>query len=135
MSFGTRIKQYIDYKGLSVRSFELKSTLKNGAIYRVIKNNTSLNGDSIATQGNTWDDLNLNWLLKGDGEMLLSSTIVKEPYQSYGSEKDVTEEVKWYKDALQRADAQIELQKDMIKTLKLIIEKQQNTAKKAGIDL
>ena len=63
MSFGERIKQYITYKGISVRSFEIKSGLKNGAVYRVIKNNTSLNGESIAAIGRHWKDLNLNWLI------------------------------------------------------------------------
>lgn len=132
MSFGKRIKQYIDYKGLSVRSFEIKSTLKNGAIYRVIKNDTSLNGESIAALGNKWEDLNLNWLMKGDGEMLVGSSVVKEPEDQY---KKDTNEINWYKDALKRADEQIELQKDMIETLKLIIEKQKAAAKEAGIDL
>ena len=134
MSFGKRIKQYIDYKGLSVRSFEIKSTLKNGAIYRVIKNDTSLNGESIAALGNKWEDLNLNWLMKGDGDMLVGDSIVKEPGDPYAKETNA-EEINWYKDALKRADDQIELQKDMIETLKLIIEKQKKAAKEAGIDL
>jgi hypothetical protein len=132
MSFGKRIKQYIDYKGLSVRSFELKSTLKNGAIYRVIKNDTSLNGESIAALGNKWEDLNLNWLMKGEGEMLTMSSTVKEPVDQYSKD---SHEINWYKAALRRADDQIELQKEMIDTLKIIIEKQKKAAIKAGIEL
>ena len=135
MSFGKRIKQYIDYKGLSVRSFEIKSNLKNGAIYRVIKNNTSLNGESIASLGREWEDLNLNWLMKGDGEMLVESSIVNEPSHVYRKEPGISKELDWYKNALERADSQIELQKEMIETLKLIIEKQKKAAKKAGIEL
>ena len=83
MSFGKRIKQYIDYKGLNVRTFEIESTLKNGAIYRVIKNDTSLNGDSIAALGKVWKDLNLNWLMNGDGDMLLDPPIVNDPVKKY----------------------------------------------------
>lgn len=135
MSFGKRIKQYIDYKGLSVRSFEIKSTLKNGAIYRVIKNNTSLNGESIAALGNKWEDLNLNWLMKGEGEMLVAPSIVKEPNNAYSKNSADANEINWYKEALKRADDQIELQKEMIETLKIIIEKQKKAAKKAGLDL
>lgn len=135
MSFGKRIKQYIDYKGLSVRSFEIKSTLKNGAIYRVIKNNTSLNGESIAALGNKWGDLNLNWLMKGEGEMLVAPSIVKEPNNEYRKGSTGSSEINWYKDALKRADDQIELQKEMIGTLKIIIEKQKKAAKKAGLEL
>ena len=135
MSFGERIKQYIDYKRLSIRSFEIQSTLKNGAISRVVKNNTSLNGDSIATLGKKWEDLNLNWLMKGAGEMLIHSSVIQEPDQEYQSHKIPDNEIKWYKDALRRADAQIELQKEMIETLKGIIDKQKKSAEKAGIEL
>jgi len=117
MSFGKRIKQYIDYKGLNISSFEDKSTLTNGAIHRVVKNDTTLNGESIAAIGENWTDLNLNWLMTGTGEMLLN------------------DEIKWCKDALKRADEQIALQKDMIETLKQIIEDQKKAAKQAGIDL
>lgn len=134
MSFGERIKQYIDYKGISVRSFEQQSTLKNGAIYRVIKNNTSLNGDSIASIGRKWEDLNLNWLMKGEGDMLTDSSVLNEPGNKYQKDKSKSD-LLWYKDALKRADDQIALQKDMIVTLKRIIEKQKETAQKAGVEL
>lgn len=135
MSFGKRIKQYIDYKGLSVRAFEIQSTLKNGAIYRVIKNDTSLNGESIAALGNEWADLNLNWLMNGVGDMLLDPLIVKEPNQEYNKDTNLSHEIEWFKEALKRADSQIELQKEMIDTLKLIIEQQKKAAEKAGIEL
>lgn len=135
MSFGKRIKQYIDYKGLTIRSFEIQSTLKNGAIYRVVKNNTSLNGDSIATLGKIWKDLNLNWLMNGDGEMLMDIPIVKEPGNEYIKDPKNINELRWYKDALRRADDHIKLQKDMIETLNSIIENQKKTAAKAGIEL
>lgn len=135
MSFGKRIKQYIDYKGLNVRSFEIKSNLKNGAIYRVVKNNTTLNGESIATLGKKWNDLNLNWLMKGEGEMLMIPPIFKDPGREYKKDQNVVNEIKWYMDALKRADDHIELQKEMIDSLKLIIAKQKIVAEKAGIEL
>jgi len=125
MSFGKRIKQYIDYKGFNVSAFEKESTLKNGAISRVIKHNTSLNGESIATLGKIWKDLNLNWLMNGDGEMLLDNSIINEPVKKYKKDSENSNEINWCKDALKRADDQIETQKDMIDALKLIIEKQE----------
>ncbi|MEM9547835.1 MAG: hypothetical protein AAGA77_17765, partial [Bacteroidota bacterium] len=135
-SFGKRIKQYIDYKGLNIRSFELKSTLKNGAIHRVVKNDTSLNGESITALGETWEDLNLNWLMTGTGEMLMDPPpIVADPPHDYKKVRKLTEELKWHKDSLIRADEHIALQKEMIEALKLIIEHQKTAAKKAGIDL
>ena len=135
MSFGERIKQYIDYKGINIRSFEIKSTLKNGTIYRVVNNNTSLNGESIASIGEIWDDLNLNWLMTGAGEMLLYSSIAQDPTRKYKKPVSSSNDINWCKEVLKRADDQIELQKEMIETLKLIIEKQKKTAKEAGIEL
>lgn len=111
----------------------MQSNLKNGAIYRVIKNGTSLNGDSIAAIGLVWKDLNLNWLMLGEGEMLMDASLAGEPSKEYSSE-DKTE-ITWCEEALKRADDQIALQRDMINTLKQIIEKQEKAAKDAGIDL
>ena len=135
MTFGQRIKKYIDYKGVSVRSFEMKSSLKNGAIYRVIKNGTSLNGDSIASVGKEWKDLNLNWLMKGEGEMLMDKPTVHEPSSTYSPIKSSDDQISWCEDALKRADEHIALQKDLIETLKQIIAKQKKAAKEAGLDL
>ena len=135
MTFGQRIKQYIDYKGVSVRSFEMKSSLKNGAIYRVIKNGTSLNGDSITSLSKEWKDLNLNWLMKGEGEMLMDPQVVNEPSSEYNKIAAEEDELSWCKEALKRADEHIALQKDMIDTLKELIEMQKKAAKDAGIDL
>lgn len=135
MSFGERIKKYITHTGISVRSFEIKSGLKNGAVYRVIRNNTSLNGESIAAIGRHWKDLNLNWLMIGVGEMLMDSSIINEPPNEYKKHLKTSNELKWYKDALERADSLIEQQKDMIAVLNQIIESQKKTAEKAGVDL
>ena len=135
MSFGQRIKEYIDYKGVSVRSFEMKSSLKNGAIYRVIKNGTSLNGDSITSLSKEWKDLNLNWLMKGEGEMLIDAPVVKEPIVEYHKATEKEDELSWCKEALKRADEHIALQKEMIDTLKKMIDMQKKSSKEAGIDL
>ncbi len=135
MSFGERIKQFIDYKRTNVSAFEVKSKLKNGAIYRVVKNNTSLNGESIASIGREWPDLNLNWLMNGEGNMLLKKSIFTEPTREYNKEVKMANEIEWYKDSLRRADEQIEIQKEVIANLKNVIKRQIETAKKAGIEL
>ena len=135
MSFGERIKQYITHTSISVRSFEIKSGLKNGAVYRVIKNNTSLNGESIAAIGRYWKNLNLNWLMIGEGEMLMDSLIINEPPNEYNKHLKITNELKWYKDALQRADSLAKQQQDLIDALNQIIESQKRAAKRAGVEL
>ena len=136
MSFGARIKEYIKFKRISVRKFEQKSDLKNGAIHKVITNDTSLNGESIASVGINWEDLNLNWLMTGVGEMILEPSSLKDPVSEYSKDLECkADDVYWFKDALKRADEQIALQKDMIATLNEIIESQRSAAKRAGIEL
>ena len=112
MSFGDRLKQYIDYKRTNIRAFELKSGLKNGTVYKVVKNNTSLNGDSIEAIGKAWNDIDLNWLILGEGNML----------KTEASSDDNGKNDLGYKAQLTRADSQIELQNDMINLLKKIIQ-------------
>jgi len=137
MTFGERLKEFIEYKRMNIRTFEMKSGLNNGTVYRVLKNGTSLNGDSIAIIGNRWEELNLNWLMVGRGKMLVDETTTDE--------KDINELpeifdsiIKENKSGMQaqlhRADKQIELQNDMITLLKGIIEEQKKTAKQEKID-
>lgn len=135
MSFGKRIKEYIDYKRISVRKFEVTSNLTNGAVHRVIRYDSTLNGESIENIGMNWEDLNMNWLMKGVGEMILKPSNFDDPTHVYNKERKVENELYWLEDALKRADEQIALQKDMIDTLKKIIEAQKIEARKAGIEL
>ncbi len=135
MSFGERLKEFIDFKRMNIRSFEIKSTLKNGTIYRVVKNNTSLNGDSITAIGKKWSDLNLNWLLLGEGEMLKTG-YTKNKLDKESKSTGYSNDKRWDKDAqLDRALDQIELQNEMINLLKHIIEKQKTEASKVGVKL
>ena len=60
--------------------------------------------------------------MNGEGEMLLESSVVKEPVKEYNKDTKDPSDVKWYKDALRRADEQIELQKDMIDALKQLLK-------------
>jgi len=135
MTFGERIKEYIKYKGINVRTFEMKSTLNNGAIYRVIKNGSSLHGASIAAIAKHWQDLDLNWLMTGEGQMIKEGQLVEEPHLPYGKRTSRAEQIKLYQDSLERADHLIAHQKEMIDILKQIIERQKKRAEEEGIEL
>jgi hypothetical protein len=134
MSFGERIKQYIDYKQVSIRAFEIESSLKNGAVSRVVKNNTSLNGESIASIGRKWEDLNLNWLLTGEGTMLNDALSFGEPENPYQKDPKIDNQLDWYQDALKRADSHIALQNELIAALKKIIKTQEKATNDTRID-
>ncbi len=127
MTFGERLKEFIEHKRMNISSFENECGLKNGTAYRVIKNNTSLNGDSIAAIGNAFLDLDLNWLLIGIGKMLKIDPIKDIIALEKNTDKTKTDKF-GIEAQLSRADRQIELQQEMIVILKDIIKDQKKSA-------
>ena len=67
-----RIKEFIDFKGLSVRKFEEIVGFSNGAFATQYKNNKSIGSDKIENILCSFPELNPEWLLTGNGEMLKS---------------------------------------------------------------
>ena len=67
-----RIKEFIDFKGLSVRKFEETVGFSNGAFATQYKNNKSIGSDKIENILCSFPELNPEWLLTGNGEMLKS---------------------------------------------------------------
>lgn len=65
-----RLKQYIDYKGLTNSSFEKKNDLSNGYIATQIKRNADLGESILIKILDNCLDLNPLWLLTGNGTML-----------------------------------------------------------------
>ena len=74
------IKQYIDYKGITVYSFEKKIGTRS-TIDKAIKTNSKLRSDILAKIIEKFDDIRAEWLLTGEGEML-KETPQKQPVQS-----------------------------------------------------
>lgn len=81
MDLKSRIIEFIEYKGLSVQSFELQCGLSNGAVSKMGNNTRRSTIDKIS---NSFPELNVNWLLTGDGEML-HNNIGIEPKKSFTS--------------------------------------------------
>lgn len=63
-----RLFYFIEYKGLTVQSFEKTVGLSNGAVSKMGDNTRRSTVDKIS---NFFGDLNKNWLLTGEGEMLI----------------------------------------------------------------
>lgn len=63
-----RLFYFIEYKGLTVQSFEKTVGLSNGAVSKMGDNTRRSTIDKIS---NFFSDLNKNWLLTGEGEMLI----------------------------------------------------------------
>lgn len=62
-----RLKEFIDYKGISIYSFEKKCKLSTGYIGNMRK---SLSPEKLMNIAHIFPELNRDWLLYGEGEML-----------------------------------------------------------------
>lgn len=70
MDLKSRLIEFIEHKGLSVQSFELQCSLSNGAVSKMGNNTRRSTIDKISK---SYPELNTNWLLTGEGNMLLDS--------------------------------------------------------------
>ena len=64
--------QFIKYSGLSARQFDLSIGASNGYTLRMSKNKASIGSDVIENILRVYPDLNVVWLLTGEGPMLKS---------------------------------------------------------------
>ena len=65
-----RLMQFIKYAGLSARKFDLSIGASNGYTLRMQKNKASVGSDVIENILKTYPQLNVVWLITGQGEML-----------------------------------------------------------------
>ncbi|PCJ97231.1 MAG: hypothetical protein COA50_06225 [Flavobacteriaceae bacterium] len=65
-----RLIQFIEYKELSARQFDLSIGASNGYTLRMKKNNASVGSDVIENIIRKYPQLNLIWLITGEGKML-----------------------------------------------------------------
>lgn len=66
-----RIKQYIDFKGVTVAAFERSIGMSNASFGKSLKNGGTIGADKLEKLLNIYTDINPSWLLTGVGPMLL----------------------------------------------------------------
>lgn len=66
----TRIKEYIDYKGVNNSTFEKEVGMSNGSFASQLKNNKTIGVDKLENILKIYPDINPSWLLTGQGSML-----------------------------------------------------------------
>lgn len=79
MDLKSRLIEFIEYKGISVQSFELQCNLSNGAVSKMGNNTRRSTIDKISK---SYPDLNTAWLLTGEGNMVLNNSDL-EPQKSF----------------------------------------------------
>lgn len=109
-----RLMQFINYKDISVQAFETNVNLSNGAVSKMGDGTRRSTIDKIS---NFYPDLNTNWLLTGEGDML-------KPIQSVGdiSNSSVS--------GVNVNGREIHINPDAYNTLLKIVESNQRTTEK-----
>lgn len=77
MNLQARLRQYLNSKSLTFREFERMSGMATASAARLNKNSRKSTFDRI---GDAFPDLNINWLLTGEGTMTTG-----EPVQTTGN--------------------------------------------------
>ena len=73
-----RLMKFIKHAGISARQFDLSIGASNGYTLRMKKNNASVGSDVIENILRVYPQLNVVWLLTGEGSML-KTEIKAEP--------------------------------------------------------
>jgi len=84
-----RVGEFIEYKDLSFRSFEIAISITQNTIQTAVKRKSSLKDETLNKILQAYPELNPIWLLTGKGSMLIADesrqvTEAKEPNIEYG---------------------------------------------------
>lgn len=106
-TLSNRLKEFIDYKKLSVRKFEKEVGATDGTFQKIIKNNTSTSEENIQKIFRKYPELNHGWLLSEVGPMLK----ISEPKEEQSKQIDsLLKEIEYLKTI-------VENQQQLIKVL------------------
>jgi hypothetical protein len=80
-----RLLSYLELKQISAYAFERACEVSNGYLYKQQKGKGTIGSDILEKIRKVYSDLNLIWLISGEGEMLLGddSRLVKEEHERY----------------------------------------------------
>lgn len=113
-----RIILLIKHLGLSARQFDLSIGSANGYTLRMQKNNASVGSDVIERIANLYPQINLVWLITGQGKMLLEE--MTQQKQIVTSKLDIDNYInerlneKWSKEKKELLEDVLKEIKDMI---------------------
>lgn len=102
-----RIRQYIDYKNISVRQFEIQSEMYNGFVGNIKR---TISNDVVDKIRLVFPDLNKACLLTGEGEMLNTNNTHQNQQAMNQDEliKNLQEQVIYLREELKSKNNQID---------------------------
>lgn len=83
-----RIKEFIDHKGLKVSRVEKAIGASDGTLRNAIKNQTEINSKWLVLLSEIYEDLNIEWLITGNGVMFAENS--KTSLDGYSVEEIIT---------------------------------------------
>lgn len=129
MKVTDKIAKFIDHKGLSHNEFDKKIGTSNGYINKLIRNEGSIGSDKIEKIACKFNDLNLDWLFRNEGDMIRDNacvTSVNDPEVKYEKQnnslrneiKELKDKIASLEEILRSKDETIETQKELIAILR-----------------
>jgi hypothetical protein len=73
-----RISEYLNFKIITPHKFEQTVKLSNGYFQKQLRNKGSIGSDILIKVSNKYNDLNILWVLTGEGNMLKYPTKIIE---------------------------------------------------------
>ncbi len=82
----SRIKKFIDFKGLTFSEFERTVGVSHSLFSRAFKNETSIGSDKIEKIHSVYPELNMGWVITGEGAMLSGEQVEPKAKSSDSSD-------------------------------------------------
>ena len=76
------LHKFIEYKGISIAAFEKRIGMSNNSFRKSLNNNGAIGSDKLENILKEFPELNSEWLLTGEGNMLKSSEQQPESKQN-----------------------------------------------------
>jgi hypothetical protein len=89
MTVNEKLLQYAEYKGISQRKFTRSLNLSEG----VLRKGKNIGSGYLNQIKEKYHDLNMNWLLFDEGDMILDQNVVNESQARYEREKRQSEKL------------------------------------------
>ncbi|HEX7845147.1 MAG TPA: hypothetical protein VF476_05045 [Chitinophagaceae bacterium] len=83
MRLTDRLLVYLEYKGLTIYSFEKACGLGNGYLGKQHKGKGAMGSEVLEKLAEQYPDINLTWLITGKGKMIQKTTKGKKPAENF----------------------------------------------------